>query len=388
MKSAVTYKSVQIWDGRGDSYRPETSVTVEGGRIVGLGLDDPQARDCSGLTIVPGLIDSHVHMVLDPAILDVGKQLAQTDDDIRKKMPGRAQDMLKAGITCARDLGGGNWLELELRDRIARGEIPGPRLLCAGRPITSVEGHCHFWGGEVHNVGEARRLIDQNDTQGVDLIKIMATGGMFTAKSHPGRAQFTQDELSDIISYAHERDFAVAAHCHGTEGIANAVYAGVDTVEHCSWMDRDGKRGDYLHDVVIEMASRKTSVSPTVNGNWSRFMQFNKAHLGVVRQQFREMRAAGVRFIASTDAGIPNVTHHDLPRALPVFAQYADMQPVDVLRSATSEAARALNIHHETGTVKVGHMADLVFVEGDPLTDLSVLQHPSCVIARGIEYPS
>ncbi len=388
MKSAVTYKNVQIWDGHGDTYRPETSVTVEDGRIVGLGLDDPQARDCSGLTIVPGLIDSHVHMVLDPAILDVGKQLAQTDDDIRKKMPGRAASMLRAGITCARDLGGGNWLELELRDRIATGEIPGPRLLCAGRPITSVEGHCHFWGGEVHNVGEARQLIDQNDKQGVDLIKVMATGGMFTAKSHPGRAQFTQDELSEIIAYAHERDFAVAAHCHGTEGIANAVYAGVDTVEHCSWMDTDGKRGDYLHDVVIEMASRETSVSPTVNGNWSRFMRFNKAHLGVVRQQFREMRAAGVRFIASTDAGIPNVTHHDLPRALPVFAQYADMQPVDVLRSATSEAARALNIHHTTGKVKVGHAADLVFVEGDPLTDLSVLQHPKCVIARGIEYPS
>ena len=363
-------------------------MTVEDSRIVGLGLESSQAKDCAGLTIVPGLIDSHVHMVLDPSILDVGKQLAQSDDDIRKKMPGRAENMLKAGITCARDLGGGNWLELELRDQIARGEIPGPRLICAGRPITSVEGHCHFWGGEVHDVCEARRLVDQNDKHGVDLIKIMATGGMFTAKSHPGRAQFTQDELSEIIAYAHDRDFAVAAHCHGTEGIANAVYAGVDTVEHCSWMDRDGKRGDYLHDVVIEMASRNTSVSPTVNGNWSRFMQFNKAHLGVVRQQFREMRAAGVRFIASTDAGIPNVTHHDLPRALPVFAQYADMRLIDVLRSATSEAARALNIHHETGTVKVGNMADLVFVEGDPLTDLSVLQHPTCVIARGIEYPS
>ena len=249
-----------------------------------------------------------------------------------------------------------------------------------------MEGHCHFWGGEVHNAHEAHTLIDENERKHVDLIKIMATGGMFTAKSHPGRAQFTQEEMTEIIAYAHKREFAVAAHCHGTEGIANAVYAGVDTVEHCSWMDTEGRRGEYLHDVAIHMAKNGTWVSPTVNGNWSRFMQFNKNHLGVVRQQFREMRALGVRFIASTDAGIPNVHHDDLPRALPVFATYADMNPVDVLRSATSEAARALNIHHETGSIQVGHVADLVLVDGDPLQDLHILQKPSCVVARGIEH--
>ena len=388
MASMTSYKNVRIWDGESGTYRPETALTIQSDRIVAIGEDDPQARDCSGLTVLPGLIDSHVHMVLDPAIHDVEKQLAQSDDDIRKKMPERAASMVKAGITCARDLGGGNWLELELRDRIRTGEIHGPRLVCAGRPITSIEGHCHFWGGAVACTEDAHKVVDENCKKGVDLIKIMATGGMFTAKSHPGRAQFSQDEMTEIISYAHDRDFAVAAHCHGSEGIANAVYAGVDTVEHCSWMDKDGRRGEYLHDVVIEMASRKTWVSPTVNANWSRFMQFNPSHLGVIRQQFREMKAAGVKFIASTDAGIPNVRHHDLPRALPVFAQYADMQPVDVLRTATSSAARALNIHNETGTIEVGLAADLLFVEGDPLKDLDVLQKPVCVVAHGVEVQS
>ena len=388
MTAAVSYKNIQIWDGESAAYLLETSLTIESGRITAIGDANPQARDCSGLTVIPGLIDSHVHMTLDPAIHDVEKQLAQTDDDIRKKMPDRAFSMIKAGITCARDLGGGNWLELELRDQIRKGEIKGPRLLCAGRPITSIEGQCHCWGGAVPGASEAHHVVDQNREQGVDLIKIMATGGMFTAKSHPGRAQFSQDELTDIISYAHDQDFAVAAHCHGSEGIAHAVFAGVDTVEHCSWMDTEGRRGEYLHDVVLEMASRDTWVSPTVNGNWARFIQFNAAHLGIVRQQFREMKAAGVQFIASTDAGIPNVRHDDLPRALPVFARYADMQPVDVLRTATSNAARALNIHSETGTVKVGRSADLVFVEGDPLKDLEVLQKPACVVARGIEFES
>ena len=386
MSSSITYHNVRIWDGIGDGYRPETSVTVAAGRISALGEAGPNTRDCGGLTVVPGLIDGHVHMVLDPAIADVGKQLAQSDNEINKKMPARAERMVKAGITTARDLGGGNWLELGLRDSINRRNIPGPRLLCAGRPITSVEGHCHFWGGEVNCVSEAFGVVDRNRENKVDLIKIMATGGILTAKSHPGRAQFSQAALQEIISYAHDLDYTVAAHCHGSEGIAFAVSAGVDTVEHCSWMDAKGQRGEYLHDVVLEMARRGTWVSPTVNANWSRFMMFDKSHLGMVRQQFRAMKSAGVRFIASTDAGIPNVYHHDLPKSLPVFAQYADMNPLAVLRTATRGAARALNIQHETGAIAAGLAADLVFVDGDPLQDLRVLQTPASVVARGIEY--
>ena len=183
MVSAASYKNLRIWDGEGATYLPDTSLTIESGQITAIGEERPKAKDCSGLTVIPGLIDSHVHMTLDPAIHDVTKQLAQTDDVIRKKMPDRATNMLKAGITCARDLGGGNWLELELRDKIKTGEIPGPRLLCAGRPITSTQGHCHFWGGAVPNTREANEVINLNCEKGVDLIKIMATGGMFTAAS-------------------------------------------------------------------------------------------------------------------------------------------------------------------------------------------------------------
>ena len=382
----VAFKNVRIWDGLNRSYSEHDAFELAEGNISSLGQSNEQARDCSGLTVLPGLIDAHVHMVLDPAIGDVNKQLAQSDKKIRKKMPERAHAMVKAGITTARDLGGGNWLELELRDRIKAGEIAGPRLLCSGRPITSLQGHCYFWGGEVQTIGQAHKLIDENQAKGVDLIKIMATGGMFTAKSHPGRAQFLESELKEIIDYAHERNFHVAAHCHGTEGIENAVNAGVDTVEHCSWMDHDGKRGEYRHDVVLKMIKLNTAVSPTVNANWARFAKFSNSHLGTVRQQFREMKAAGVQFIASTDAGIPNVYHHDLPRALGVFAQYADMEPYEVLQSATSQAARTLNIHSVTGTVEIGKAANLLFVEGDPLQDLSVLTNPVHVFTRGIEH--
>lgn len=388
MTSTVTFNNIRIWDGIADDYLDETSLSIADGRIVALGRPVVQGRDCSGLTVIPGLIDAHVHMTLDPLIANVDKQLAQSKNEIRRKMPARAEAMVKAGITSARDLGGGDWLELELRDRINRGELNGPRLLCAGRPITSMGGHCHFWNGAVASADEGKNVVDQNHDKNVDLIKIMATGGVYTTNSNTGDAQFTTQELEEMIRYAHDHDYQVAAHCHGSEGIERAVAAHVDTVEHCSWMDAKGHRGEYRHDVAIAMAAQDTWVSPTVNANWARFMQFNKAHLGMVRQQFREMKAVGVRFIASTDAGIPNVKHEDLPRALPVFATYADLRPVEALRSATSDAALALKLHHRTGSLQAGFDADLLFVEGDPLQDLSVLQKPTNVVARGIEIPS
>ena len=136
------YSNVRIWDGISSDYRVG-AIEVADGRISAIS-DSRGGRDCSGLTAIPGLMDAHVHMTLDHSIHPVKEQLEQTNDEIREKMLVRAQKMVEAGITTARDLGGGAWLELELRDQINRGEVAGPRLLCAGQPITSPHGHCHF----------------------------------------------------------------------------------------------------------------------------------------------------------------------------------------------------------------------------------------------------
>ena len=158
--NTTLYKNVRIWDGVGDDYVEASSILVEDAWIRDVSDRAGRGRDCSGLTVVPGLMDAHVHMTLDPSIPTVDGQLAQSEEDIRAKMVDRAERMVRSGITTARDLGGGAWLELELRDRINRGEIPGPRLLCAGQPVTSVQGHCHFWGGESASVEDARTVID------------------------------------------------------------------------------------------------------------------------------------------------------------------------------------------------------------------------------------
>ncbi len=376
------YSNLRLWDGVADGYSTADCIAVDGEEIVALGRG-AKGRDCAGLTVVPGLIDAHVHMALDPALATVAEQLAVKPDDARRKMTRRAAEMLAAGITTARDLGGGEWLELELRDRIDAGEIPGPRLLCAGQPITSIGGHCHFWGGESANLADATAVIERQLDHGVDLIKLMATGGMQTPNSQPKDAQFDQATTSAIVAAATVRGFDVAAHCHGTPGIRHAANAGVRTIEHCSWIGENGKRGDYDPDVAREIARRGIWVSPTVNAGWGRFGSEFAAN---VTANFRALKAHGCRLIASTDAGIPNVRHQDLAKALPVFARLAELSPLEALKSATSECADALGLGEVTGRLCEGASADLLFVHGDPLTDLSVLLKPALVVARGREF--
>ena len=386
----VAYRNVRVWDGVAEGYADADAVVVEDGRIAAVGQwreisARADGRDVGGLTVLPGLIDAHVHMTLDPALRTPAEQLRQPDEANAAAMTERARAMVRAGITTARDLGGGKWLELALRDRIDQGEAAGPRLLCAGQPVTSPAGHCHFWGGEAADAQSAAEVIERQARRGVDLIKIMATGGMLTPGTSPRKAQFDRAATAAIVSCAHERGFEVAAHCHGTEGIDYAAQAGVNTIEHCSWLGDDGRRSGYDPAVAACIARNGIWVSPTINVGWKRFIGGDGKFEANVRATFRAMRAAGVRLIASTDAGIPNVRHEDLPLALPVFAHFAELTPLQALRSATSDCARAIGLGGETGQVTAGMAADLLFVEGDPLADLATLAAPALVAARGKE---
>ncbi|MCY4657467.1 MAG: amidohydrolase family protein [Gammaproteobacteria bacterium] len=386
MTGEVTYTNVRLWDGIASEYSEHSSVTVRDGIIQNIGVNRGEVRDYSGLTCIPGLIDAHVHMTVDPAIPGIEEQLKQSKSEIRSKMRDRAKSMVLAGITTARDLGGGDWLELELRDQINKNEVIGPRLLCAGRPITSPKGHCYFWHGECSSVSAASKLIDKNIRKGVDLIKIMATGGVYTKGTDISKSQFSQPDLSSFVNYANSKGLDVAAHCHGTQGICFAAYAGVNTIEHCSWRNADFSKGPADLGAVQHMARENVYVSPTIHSGWEKFKGKDNKNLEQTREIIREMKGLGAVFIASTDAGIPNVYHNDLPKALPVFAEYADFLPREVLKSATSVSAKALKMSHRTGSIRPGLAADLVFVEGDPLEDLRALKNVKLVVATGQEF--
>jgi imidazolonepropionase-like amidohydrolase len=376
--------NAKIWDGVSDALLVANAIEIVDGRIVQLAASSNasgEMQDCAGLTLIPGLIDAHVHMCLDPDVKDPLSHAKFTDDEIKAKIASRAYEMLLAGITTARDLGGGKWLELEVRDQINRGEIKGTRLFCSGQPVTSVNGHCHFWGGEADNLQSAFEVIDRQVSHDVDLIKIMATGGSLTPGSTPADSQWDAEEMMSMVKLAKSKGYTVAAHCHGTNGIHNSAAAGVTTIEHCSWVGEKGWAREYDPTVVDTIVENGVWVSPTINAGWKRYIG-SKSFAGLISGNYQKMRAAGVKLIASTDAGIPGVYHHDLPKAIPVFAHFAGLSPVEALKSATSE--QAIGLGHEVGQLSPGYSADLVAYERNPLEDLDVLSTPAFVMSKGI----
>lgn len=376
---------LSLWDG--DSVVDLDTLILRGPLIEALVPRDAlsagearSARSMAGATALPGLMDAHVHMVLDP---NRSKPPAPLEAGDPAAMRERATRMVRAGITTARDLGGGAWQEIQLRDAIHRGEVTGPRLLCSGQPITSPGGHCHFWGGEAADDGAARQVIDRQIDQRVNLIKVMATGGRFTRGSRPLAAQFDTPTLGRIVDYAKRNGLPVAAHCHGTPGIEAAVTAGVHSIEHCSWVGAEGWASDYQPAVTALMVEQGTWVSPTINKGWQRMLDADNATLSRMRAALVDMRANGVPFMASTDAGIPGVFHHQLPEALAVFAAVAQLSNEQTLRSATSQAALGLGLSGTTGRLLPGFDADVLLVDGCPLRDLAALSRPLAVWARG-----
>ncbi len=330
---------------------------------------------------MPGLIDAHVHMCLNPEIRDPLEQ-ESNPEQLLADMSARATAMVQAGITTARDLGGGQHVELQLREQIGAGSTPGPRLICAGQPITSVNGHCHFWGGEAADLDAVHGVIDRQLDMKVDLIKIMATGGSITAGSNPADAQFDANVVQAVVDRATAAGLGVAAHCHGTSGISHAACAGVRTIEHCSWVGAEGWGRNLDEAVVNTIVENDVWVSPTINAGWARHMG-KGAYETMIQGNYDVMRKAGVRLIASTDAGIPNVFHPDLSKALPVFAHFAGLTPGQVLTAATMDCAEAIGLGEITGRVGIGYAADLLLLDRSPLDDLTGTQQPVEVYARG-----
>ena len=185
-------RGVRVWDGLADRVDPgPVHIRIEAGRIWAIGDDDSLLRDACvwstapGAVALPGLIDAHVHVTLNPEVRSVPDQLAVPDETVTRQSERRVHEMAAAGITTARDLGGGRFIEVALRDRIERGELPGPRLLCAGQPLTPIGGHCHFWGGEVGPESPAASVIARQVEHRVDWLKVMATGGINTKGPYP-----------------------------------------------------------------------------------------------------------------------------------------------------------------------------------------------------------
>ncbi|MFD5751137.1 amidohydrolase family protein [Streptomyces sp. NPDC127033] len=366
------------------------AVLIESGLVAAVGgaaeLDAsvdtrvPRLR-CPGATVLPGMTDCHVHLAFDAGPDPVRAVADAEPGELATAMAGRAAQMLAAGVTTVRDLGDRAALTVALRESIESGTVTGPRIVAATTPLTSHGGHCGFLGGEVTSDDDIRAQIARNSAAGADLIKVMASGGALT----PGgprmwEAQFTPRQLRLIVEEAAGHGLGVAAHAHGTETIAHCVAAGVRTLEHCSWRTPEG----IVHDpgTIRRIVENDIAVCRCVSGDWRLFLdQMGPRRAKEMAEVIREMREAGVRFIAGTDAGVPGAHFGDFVGMLGFFASLG-FGHGEILDMATVDPAHALGLT-DTGVLAPGMRADVIVVDGDPLTELEALRRIRHVFTAG-----
>lgn len=330
---------------------------------------------------MPGLMDCHVHLAFDAGPDPVSAVVDADRHGLSTAMADRAQQLLASGVTTVRDLGDRDGLAVALRAAVDSAAVIGPRIVAATTPLTSHGGHCGFLGGEVGTDDAIRAQIARNAAAGADLIKVMASGGALT----PGgprmwEPQFTAAQLRLIVREAARHGLAVAAHAHGTETIAQCVDAGVRTIEHCSWRSAEG----VVYDPAIarRIVDNDVSVCRCVSGDWQLFLkQMGSERSQQMTEVIQEMRAAGVRFIAGTDAGVPGARFGDYVGMLEFFASLG-FSNAEIVDSATVSAAHALGLT-DTGVLAPGMRADLIVVDGDPLTELDALRRIRYVFTAG-----
>ncbi|UNX53807.1 amidohydrolase family protein [Georgenia sp. TF02-10] len=333
-----------------------------------------------GGTILPGLMDAHVHLAFDGTPGTVAAMTAMDDADLLLDMAGHAQLLLDAGVTTVRDLGDRNGLAASLRDAIAVGKLEGPRILAANAPVTVTGGHCWFFGGEADGIDDLRRVVRRNVREGADVIKVMASGGNMTPSSPPPwQPQFTVEELRAIVEEAHRFGRPTAAHAHNAEAVARAVAAGIDSVEHCGWATRDGSV-DRRPEVIAQMKANGTVISPTVGAAVTRPPY--DSHAPRIVETLAWYRASGVTLVGSTDAGATGTGFGEYARTFPLWAQ-AGFTPAELLRVLTLTPAQAFGIADRVGRLHPGFEADLIVTDGNPLEDLSAFGRIRLVVARG-----
>ena len=385
-----------VLTGRPGEAVPDGEVLVDGPRIAHVGargsapeVPATDIADLPGCTLLPGLIDSHVHTGFDRAVDPASRRSDETDAHLLLRMAENCRKLLSAGVTTARDLGGREFLEVQLRDAIEAGLAVGPHLIAATRPITSTGGHCWYMGGEADTDEDIRLVARENLRAGADCLKVMATGGNMTPRCPPWRAQFTAAQIEVAVTEAAACGKTVAAHAHGAEGIANATDAGVSTIEHCSFIGPGGPAvpGQVDMALVERIAGRGIYVCPTVSGLvWKLRETLGSAWFDSRLARLAALREAGVRLVAGTDSGfeIRGIENRmdDYLSGLRVFAA-AGWDNAAIIEAATVLAAQACGVGDVCGSLDAGKRADLLAVRGNPLTALDDLRQIRLVMVSG-----
>lgn len=407
MPQTVVLRAARLFDGQSETLQTPGLVVVEGGRIKGVGRDavlTPGATviDLGDATLLPGFMDAHVHIAgqrPQNSREDRSNSRSQTSAEKALLATKYLRATLDAGFTTVRNLGAADFLDVALRNAIAEGSVAGPRILAASKGLGSLGGHCDgtnggspetdggepdWRNGVVSGPESARQAVRYNVKYGADLIKICATGGVLSLNNDVDSPQLTQAEIDAIVDEAHAKGKKVAAHAHGATGAKRAIRAGIDSIEHGSFLDEEA---------LTMMKARGTFYVPTLHAVWSLreaekkgapIDPRSKVKLNMaarrIDETFRSAVARGIRIAFGTDAG---VGIHGTNAEEFVLMVKDGLPPVDALRAATSVDAELFGIAKDLGTLEAGKIADIVAVPGNPLTDIAVTRNVFFVMKDG-----
>ncbi len=352
--------------------------------------------DLGGKTLVPGLIDMHTH--LGPADIGGYRFLQFTRTFWPAVSTRTAWDMLAGGFTTIRVVGSGDWNDVGLKQAIEAGYVVGPRIVPAGHSLGTTGGHCDDTylppqlqpkekeEGIGDGAEELRYQVRRQRKFGAELIKVCATGGVFSRGTTPGQQQVTEEELRAIAEEAHMQGMRVAAHAHGSAGINAAIRAGIDTIEHASLLDDESIRlaKARKRPVWFSMDIKNTDYTQAEglkNGELPENIRKDQEIGQIQRDNFRKAHQAGIPIVFASDAGV--MPHSMVGQQFAVMVEYG-MTPLEAIQAATRTAAQALGREHDVGAIAVGRFGDLVAVTGDPTRNVRLLEAPDAVVKGGV----
>ncbi len=377
---------------------PDGRITnIADARVIKWG-SDVEHIDLGDKTLLPGLIDMHVHLD-GPADIGGYRGLEFTDSFWGMTAVKNARDMLDAGFTTVRNVGAGNRNDIGLKQAIDAGYAVGPRIVPAGHALGATGGHCDSTflppsmekenakeEGIGDTVDELRYQVRRQRKYGAEVIKVCATGGVFSRNTEPGQLQVPGNELRAIADEAHQWGLRVAAHAHGGAGIRAAIAAGIDTIEHASLVDDEGIRMAVARKQPVWFAmdifnTEYTQAEGAKNGVLEDNLRKDREIAQIQRDNFRKAHRAGVRMVFASDAGV--MPHGQVGGQFRVMVEYG-MTPLQAIQAATKNAAEALGREKDVGAIAIGRYADLVAVDGDPLTDVRQLESVDAVVKGGV----